>query len=465
MKKRYLVLGLFLLGILISSSLVSAGWFDWLFDRDTNLVGQAYRYTVPVKEQVKCVFKDSTTTQVCSSSKGKCEGMGSCVVTVSGKKGEQVTWKSTCGGYAYTIMDGQNDVAEFKCTQDVRETVKCILYGDYDSTNEKPMCYSEKGSCTAIPEVCACQEGQICPPCEKKASCTVEVSGKKGEQVTWKSTCGGYAYTIMDGQNDVAEFKCTQDVKETVKCVFYNVNSPQECYSDKGSCKAEEINKDSSGNTYSACYVEVAGKKGEQVTWKSTCGGYAYTIIDGQNEADEFKCQICKTCSDLGKKCGEWDNGCGKIINCGKCEEGYVCKDGTCVLNSKKCWSNEDCTDASNSKKQFCDFPGCAIETGTCFDIPSACPFIIEPVCGCDGKTYQNKCLAAANAVSVKHTGECENEKTYYRASWDCYDGYEVSAANKKPLTSGIWNSFAEEDCKGKCNSDGKCGVAGFAVS
>ena len=116
MKKMYLLGSLFLFGILMSSSLVSAGWFDSLFNRDSNLVGQAYVYTIAVKEQVKCVFKDSTATQVCSSNKGSCKGVGSCVVTVRGKKGEQVTWKSSCGGYAYTTMDGQNDVAEFKCS-------------------------------------------------------------------------------------------------------------------------------------------------------------------------------------------------------------------------------------------------------------------------------------------------------------------------------------------------------------
>jgi hypothetical protein len=186
MKKNYLMASLFLLGILMSSSLVSAGWFDWLFNRDSNVVGQAYVYTTAVKEQVKCVFKDSTTTQVCSSNKGSCKGVGSCVVTVSGKKGEQVTWKSTCGGYAYTTMDGQNDYAEFKCGTDVKESVKCVFA---DSTTEQS-CYSEKGSCKGV------------------GTCVVDVSGKKGEQVTWKSTCGGYAYTTMDGQNDYANFKC-----------------------------------------------------------------------------------------------------------------------------------------------------------------------------------------------------------------------------------------------------------------
>ncbi len=69
-----------------------------------------------VSEQVKCVFHESKTEQKCYSSNNyTCSGTETCVVDVRGAKGEQVTWKSSCGGYAYTIMDGQNEYAEFKC--------------------------------------------------------------------------------------------------------------------------------------------------------------------------------------------------------------------------------------------------------------------------------------------------------------------------------------------------------------
>src|SRR3989344_3958353 len=194
--KKNLSLATIILGvILISVSFVSASWWSDLFSGD-KVTGNAINYQLGarVKEQVKCVFSDSTTTQQCSSSKGSCKGVGTCVVEVAGKKGEQVTWKSSCGGYAYTIMDGQNDYAEFKCGTDVKESVKCV-FNDATTTQE---CYSEKGSCKGV------------------GTCVVEVSGKKGEQVTWKSSCGGYAYTIMDGQNDYAEFKCGIIITPTV---------------------------------------------------------------------------------------------------------------------------------------------------------------------------------------------------------------------------------------------------------
>lgn len=69
-----------------------------------------------VSEQVKCVFNESKIEQKCYSSNNyACSGTETCVIDMKGAKGEQVTWKSSCGGYAYTAMDGQNEYAEFKC--------------------------------------------------------------------------------------------------------------------------------------------------------------------------------------------------------------------------------------------------------------------------------------------------------------------------------------------------------------
>ncbi len=74
-----------------------------------------------IKEQVKCVFNNSNDQQRCYTSIGEatfeCSGINSCVVDVFGigTKGEKITWKSTCGGYAYTTIDSNNEHAEFKC--------------------------------------------------------------------------------------------------------------------------------------------------------------------------------------------------------------------------------------------------------------------------------------------------------------------------------------------------------------
>jgi hypothetical protein len=75
-----------------------------------------------VTEQVKCIFNGATTKQECyiatestSSLAFHCSGFGTCVVEVKGPKGTALTWKSSCGGYAYTTLDGDSEYAQFSC--------------------------------------------------------------------------------------------------------------------------------------------------------------------------------------------------------------------------------------------------------------------------------------------------------------------------------------------------------------
>jgi len=136
--------------------------------------------------------------------------------------------------------------------------------------------------------------------CSGMDSCTINVSGKKGQKLKWKSICEDREITTkIDGIHEIAEFKCEEKYdylrasftqlmlfKEQVKCVFANSDSEQKCYSDDG--------KFSCSGTGS-CIVNIdAPGYGMRIIWKSTCGGFAYSFLNQTNKSIELNCQGIK---------------------------------------------------------------------------------------------------------------------------------------------------------------------------
>ena len=76
--------------------------------------------------------------------------------------------------------------------------------------------------------------------------------------------------------------------------------------------------------------------------------------------------------------------------------------EGECDITPQGCWSDDMCAEGS-----YCFYADCAVETGGCAPVPDACYYLWDPVCGCDGETYANDCLAATAHVSIDYEGEC----------------------------------------------------------
>ncbi len=218
-------------------------------------------------ETVTCAFTGATSLEACRTSYfgPACKGKGSCAHKISGYVGQKHTWQSSCGGTATTVTDGKDEAVSFSCTPGLQDTdkVTCLFVGS--STQQS--CSSIKGSCKGT------------------TSCTVTVKANTGAVLDWSSSCGGRRALTVDGKDDQASFSCgSATAAETVTCVFKGSNAQHSCFAANlpgyTGCKGT-----------GSCQLKVSGKTGQGVTWKSTCGGYAYTVIDGKDENAEFSCK------------------------------------------------------------------------------------------------------------------------------------------------------------------------------
>ena len=136
-------------------------------------------------------------------------------------------------------------------------------------------------------------------------------------------------------------------------------------------------------------------------------GGSGCATNDGCDAADYCNLEECTApgtcearpinCTDIFLPvCGcdgeTYGNGCEAAV-----AGVSIASEGECP-----CESNDDCI-----MSEYCASDVSCDEPGECTPRPMVCPEVYDPVCGCNGTTYDNACLAAANGVRVESDGEC----------------------------------------------------------
>jgi hypothetical protein len=83
--------------------------------------------------------------------------------------------------------------------------------------------------------------------------------------------------------------------------------------------------------------------------------------------------------------------------------------DGRCERERERCggiagFVCSDPTDVCLFERGTCDVVD---DLGVCVDPPDLCPPVLDPVCGCDGRTYGNDCEALRAGAQIDHRGAC----------------------------------------------------------
>jgi len=206
----------------------------------------------------------------------------------------------------------------------------------------------------------------------------IELGDRTGDEV--KIGSSNYCWKVEFWKYD-CEKECDYDEEKCEGFDFYECDDDYEWDKqgiEKGECGVDCTKESHCGSDGYTGTKKCSGNNVVQTYRDYTCSGYKCSQVDEERtkETCTFGCSngVCisgcdpKTCYQLGKECGLWDDDCGNTINCGSCSLEETCNNGicqsgtiTCTTNDLRCSGNrlEVCELNQWNLRKTCEF-GCS---------------------------------------------------------------------------------------------------------
>jgi hypothetical protein len=247
-------------------------------------------------------------------------------------------------GFIKTVyLDCANGCQSGACVkgEEVREEVICNFKGS-EAGDE---CYLAGSSLYESTQGRTWCKGTESQPCK------VEVSAEEGDKLTWKSSCGGYKYTIQDGTDESIVFDCSQGETSTNESLPENNafrNAYWQCYNGKefnlggdSSCKPYGLWKKYATE---ACDAKCSSGREKCGVISFALTNPCYSDYDGEknsgstsNSPSQSDCEeYAKECKMNNQQaCDKWNFNCNKPGETNvSLSEAVICKD-SCPLDGK----------------------------------------------------------------------------------------------------------------------------------
>lgn len=411
-----------------------------------------YVYEI-IEEDVRCIFKNSSSQHMCYPDGGKfsCSGTNECTVRVSEEKGKTLRWQSSCDRYdyllepiPYSVMGGNNENIEFKC----RAPATIVL-----NSGKLPIYFFYK---------------EKCADCKKTEKVLLQLK-KKYPQIEIRY------YDVDVPEN--AEFFSKMAMRGSrggcgtsiVPVVYYGPGWIV--------CGPLKMDKGMGGIDFA---MQQCAERGcvEAYPQKNTFSyernytyyikEYVWCLFD-----DAELVQRCSEnfdgpeCSNIARECYTENNEFGCSWNGGVVASEDGRKYAFCIAETASP-ANITCKNVTDERSIMMN-----VTTVCETEIPSPPP-ILTWKSSCGGKAISTiegfldyaefECVQSTNATDEQIKG-----KGFLHAYWKCYDGTEQKTATGAGIckTAEEWKNEAKAFCANKCfkTSNFLCGVNQFSVA